>query len=110
MSPADAEAIAISYFVFPAMEKERNHIHNLVDVFKNFKINYKILTSDTPIQIVIIPGNEEVRRTAQKLQQNNLDIRPILYPTVPKGQERLRIVLHAFNTIEDIKSLAEILK
>ena len=47
---------------------------------------------------------------AQKLQQDNMDVRPILYPTVPKGSERLRIVLHSFNTIDDVNKLLEILK
>ena len=68
------------------------------------------MTSFTPIQIVIIPGNEEVKQVADRLQQNKLDVRAILYPTVPKGKERLRIVLHAFNTEEELDTLLNILK
>ncbi len=106
---AAAEAISISYKTFPEMEKERNHLKELIGFFKNGHSKYQILPSDTPIQIVIIPGNEEVKKVAKSLQQNNLDIRPILYPTVPKGAERLRIVMHAFNTFDEVKTLLQIL-
>jgi len=72
-------------------------------------MKYHVPNSDTPIQVVIIPGNEEVKKVASSLQENKLDGRAILYPTVPKEKERLRIVLHAFNTIEETEKLIEIL-
>lgn len=106
LPPAAVEAIFISYKIFPSMEKERNNLQQLVWIFQNTVSKYKKLPSKTPIQIVIIPGNEEVKMVAENLQKNNFDIRPILYPTVPKGQERLRIVLHAFNTKEEVEKMA----
>ncbi|MDE3182322.1 MAG: pyridoxal phosphate-dependent aminotransferase family protein [Bacteroidota bacterium] len=109
LPPASAEAIKISYEIFPSMEKERNHIHNLVDIFREATLPFKILKSETPIQVVIIPGNEEVKKIAQICHRKKFDIRPILYPTVPKGQERLRIVLHAFNTFEQVHGLINLL-
>ena len=62
------------------------------------------------IQGVIIPGNEEVKEAARLLQEHNFDVRPILYPTVKRGQERLRIVLHSFNTENEIDQLLTILE
>jgi 8-amino-7-oxononanoate synthase len=47
---------------------------------------------------------------ADRLQATGLDIRPILYPTVPKGGERLRIVIHAFNSREEIDRLIAMLQ
>ncbi|KAK4049251.1 hypothetical protein OIO90_005540 [Microbotryomycetes sp. JL221] len=44
------------------------------------------------------------------LIQQGFLIRPIAYPTVPKGQERIRICLHANNTFEQIEQLSECLK
>jgi 8-amino-7-oxononanoate synthase len=107
---ASVEAIKISYELFPFMEKERKHLQELIDVFNNPTSKFNILGSETPIQAVIIPGNEEVKNIAKKLRAKKFDIRPILYPTVPKGQERLRIVLHAFNTVAEAKALLNVLE
>ena len=105
LPPSAVEAIAISYKTFPQMKEERIHIKELINLFQKADITHQILPSDTPIQIVMIRGNDEVKEVAQKLQENNFDVRPILYPTVPKGQERLRIVLHSFNTEDEVKRL-----
>jgi 8-amino-7-oxononanoate synthase len=100
-------AIRKAYEVFPLMTGERNHLQQLVSYFQSSTINFERLTSTTPIQGIVVPGNEHVKNLSWHLQSNNLDIRPILYPTVPKGGERLRIVLHAFNTMEEIQLLIE---
>jgi len=109
LPPAGAAAIAASYRIFPLMNKERNHLNSLLRLFKKNPLKYSVLNSDTPIQVVIIPGNDEVKKVALFLQENNLDVRAILYPTVPKGQERLRIVFHAFNTTEEVEKLIALL-
>ncbi|HZJ21322.1 MAG TPA: 8-amino-7-oxononanoate synthase, partial [Pricia sp.] len=36
-------------------------------------------------------------------------VRPILSPTVPEGQERLRICLHTFNTEKEITEVLQLL-
>jgi 8-amino-7-oxononanoate synthase len=55
-------------------------------------------------------GNVMARKAALHLQQNGYDVRAILSPTVPKGQERLRICLHAHNTKKEIRGLLKSLK
>lgn len=110
LPPAAVSAIARSYKTFPGMERERAHLQSLVAVFQNTPLPYELLQSQTPIQVVVIPGNEKVKNVASKLQTQKFDIRPILYPTVPKGQERLRIVLHSFNTKPEVETLSEILR
>ena len=107
LPPAATEAIFLSYKIFSGLKNERKKIKELVQAFQNASLKYQRLKSDTPIQIVIIPGNEEVKKVAADLQKNNFDVRPILYPTVPKGQERLRIVLHSFNTIEEVERMVK---
>ena len=61
----------------------------------------------SPIQTIFILGNDEVKKKAGLLQKNGVDVRPILYPTVPKGSERLRIILHAFNVIDELDLLLQ---
>jgi len=34
-------------------------------------------------------------------------VRPITYPTVPKGMERVRVCLHAGNSEDDVEGLVE---
>lgn len=101
-------AIKCAYVLFPVMHSERAHLQQLIDYFQQANTRYEKLVSHTPIQIVIIPGNDQVKQVAGALQAAGLDVRPILYPTVPAGKERLRIVLHAFNTMDEVKKLVEV--
>ena len=109
LPPSAIAAIANSYSLFPTMNKESEHLNTLINYFQSATIAYPKLISQTPIQVVIVEGNTEVKRVADLLQNNNLDVRPILYPTVPKGKERLRIVLHSFNTLEEVRLLVGLL-
>jgi len=96
------------------MGEERKQLHQLINYFQEESAKHissrkdiEVVKSFTPIQAVIVPGNENVRKLAQQLFEANLDIRPILYPTVPKGKERLRVVLHSFNTVEEVQGLID---
>ena len=64
--------------------------------------------SQSPIQCLIIPGNEQARYVAVEAQRVGMDVRAILSPTVPTGQERLRLCIHAFNTTEEVNQLLSI--
>lgn len=99
------KAISEAYMIFPRMKAERKQLRNLIDIFQSASIGFEKLISNTPVQGVIVPGNTEVKTLANKLQENKLDVRPILYPSVPKGKERLRISIHSFNTEEQIEML-----
>lgn len=101
-------AICAAYSVFPDLVQERKKLQDLVNAFQSAAsgaTQYSFLQSNTPIQGIVIPGNEAVKQVAASLQKNGLDVRPILYPTVPKGGERLRVVLHSFNTKEDVEEV-----
>lgn len=63
------------------------------------------LPSSSPIQSMIIAGADSTRNMAKKLQEKGFDVKPIVSPTVPLGQERIRICIHAFNKKEDILAL-----
>lgn len=101
--------IQSSYKIFPFMAEERGHLQQLINMFQQAVISFEKLDAETPIQGVIVPGNEQAKALAEKLQQNGLDVRPILSPTIAKGKERLRIVLHAFNTKEELQLLIDTL-
>lgn len=110
LPPASARAIATAYTLLPRLGAQRAQLQRLIDRWRAAAIDYERLDSRTAIQVVIVPGNDAVRALAGRLQAAGLDVRPILYPTVPKGRERLRIVLHAFNKEEEVDLLVGLLK
>ena len=98
-----------AYRVFPSMKKERKILEELISLFNTTNLRFEKISSLTPIQAVIVPGNEAVKEIAADIQQKGFDVRPILYPTVPAGKERLRIVIHSFNTNEQLTQLLSLL-
>ena len=109
LPPASVRAIALAHALLPRLDAERERLRHLIDRFRQTPIAWERLDSHTPIQVVIVPGNAAVKALAGRLQGAGLDVRPILSPTVEKGRERLRIVLHAFNTEEEIDRLTGLL-
>jgi 8-amino-7-oxononanoate synthase len=67
------------------------------------------IRSKSAIQSAVIPGNEKVRNIARQLEEFGFDVRPIMAPTVPEGQERLRFCLHSYNTTEEISEVLHLL-
>ncbi len=109
LPPSSVRAIARAYALLPRLDEERERLRLLIDMFRQTPIGWERFDSSTPIQVVIVPGNTAVKALADRLQGAGLDVRPILSPTVEKGKERLRIVLHTFNTEEEIEKLTRLL-
>jgi 8-amino-7-oxononanoate synthase len=74
------------------------------------KLAPHFIPSRSAIQSLLWPGNSAVRELSKALSVEGIGVWPILHPTVPKGQERLRICLHAYNTHEEIDSLVNCLE
>jgi 8-amino-7-oxononanoate synthase len=93
----------------------KNHLELSVQLQENIKIFRKQgflspSSENSPIQPIVIPDNEKLRKTHQILLEKGMVTYPVYSPTVKSGTERLRICLHSFNTEEEIVKLAEILK
>lgn len=88
-------------------------LYKLINYFIDKKNQYPKLKiiGEGPIFAVISGSNNQAKQLSQYLKTKDIDARPILSPTVPKGTERIRICLHAFNKPSEIdllfKSLAE---
>lgn len=76
---------------------------------KSLKGKYNKIESQHPIQSLIVPGNDEVKSVSASLLKAGFDVRPILSPTVKKGEERIRICLHTYNSNDDISRLIDTL-
>lgn len=102
-------SVKCAYELLPMADKDRMELNDRIRQFGE-AVDIPRPLSTSPIQCVIIPGNENVKAVALQLQHEGYDIRPILSPTVPRGKERLRICLHAFNTREEVGALIKILQ
>ncbi len=87
-------AIRCSYDRFPQMKKERRHLHQLC---KQFYFS-------SHIHPLLIRGNAQAKLASLYLSSKGFDVRPILSPTVPKGKEILRLIVHAHNSQVEIAS------
>jgi 8-amino-7-oxononanoate synthase len=87
------------------LELLRENIVFFNQVKKMLYVSPLFIRSKSAIQSAIIPGNEKVKNIASSLQQKGFDVKAILSPTVPEGQERLRFCIHSFNSKEEISSL-----
>lgn len=112
--------IKVSYDVMTSSygDELREKVFELVKLFRSqmmaaFKkeddTGEVLLPSPTPIQAVLCPGNEYCILIANKLKQAGIKAFPIRSPTVPKGQERIRIIIHSHNTKEEVLFLVNCL-
>lgn len=87
----------------------QKHVHAITQRFREtIKLpSGTLLPSSSPIQGVVLNGNEPVRALAGYLNSKGFIVKPICSPTVPIGQERVRICLHGHNTMGQVDDLVE---
>ncbi len=89
----------------------RQQLALLVTYFQEQSIQYpaiNLLNSNSAIQGIMVRGNENAFRIATACRVGGYDVRSIIAPTVQEGEERLRVVIHAFNSYAEIDELLEI--
>jgi 8-amino-7-oxononanoate synthase len=111
LSPHAVASIYLAYQKLKVSSPERETLFENINCFQERALDlFGLQQPHSPIQSIIIPGNERVKWVASQLQQSGFDVKPILSPTVPKGAERLRFCLHSYNTREEIKGVLQQLK
>ncbi len=113
LSPHSVATILMAY---QDLEKDQAAILKLRENIVWFNQEKKMLylsplfvRSKSAIQSAIIPGNEKVKSIAKQFQDKGFDVKAILSPTVPEGQERLRFCLHSYNSKEEITEVLTLL-
>ena len=110
LPPHSIASIDCAFEFFDKYIDLQQQLENNITVFSSRTKNSTFISKNTScIQVVLIPGNQQVKEASKILQENGIDVRPIISPTVPEGNERLRICLHAFNTEKEIIKLTDIL-
>ena len=113
LPPHNLLAIQCAHEQLAVQTEQRAQLHQRIAFFRE-RVTQKLSTgcwtdSSSPIQCLLIEGNEACRAVATRAQVAGFDVRAILSPTVPVGQERVRICLHSFNTEEQIAGLVDVL-
>ena len=72
------------------------------------KLGYNIGESETPITPVIIGDEETTGKFSKQLFENGLFVSPIIFPTVPKGTARVRCMVTAGHTKEQLDQAVSI--
>lgn len=100
-----AYAIVRAHAYLRTLEDRRIRLRDLIAHFRRMPLSAARLNSESPIQPLLVPGNRRARALAEHLRSFGLDVRAILHPTVAEGSERLRVVLHSFNTEVQLEEL-----
>nr|WP_314865443.1 8-amino-7-oxononanoate synthase [uncultured Flavobacterium sp.] len=113
LSPHSVATILTAYQQLETATDSQQQLKNNIAHFNQEKNRLSLkplfVRSKSAIQSAIIPGNERVKGIAQQLQNKGFDVKPILSPTVPEGQERLRFCLHSFNSEKEITDVLQLL-
>jgi 8-amino-7-oxononanoate synthase len=82
----------------------RSHVAQLREGLSGLSLG-TLLSSDTPIQPLVVGSNAEAMRLSHSLLQRGLLVAAIRTPTVPVNTARLRITLSAAHTANDVAQL-----
>lgn len=85
---------------------------NMERIMRQTNGSIALVPSISPIQALIVPGNTACIAFCEyvwKKSRNRIRLFPIRSPTVPKGQERVRIIVHSHNTKTEVLELTHLI-
>ena len=112
LPPHSVASIIQAYFDLEKtsqIQNLRDNIDFFVSQILKLGLQELFVKSESAIQSCIVSGNSEVKYMAGNFQKRGFDVKPILSPTVPQGQERLRFCLHSYNTQDEIMEVLKLL-
>lgn len=111
LPPLLAMSLLVSLDLFREEAWRRQQLRTLITELKTqiHTGRWQLLPSDTPIQALVIGGNQPALAVAETLRTEGILVPAIRPPTVPKGQARLRISLSAAHTKQDVRRLCAVL-
>lgn len=90
-------------------QRLQSNIHFFNEKVIKLKLQDRFIISNSAIHSFIISDNTKVKSVSKKLKDKGFDVKAILSPTVPLGQERLRFCIHSTNSKEEIGLVLELL-
>lgn len=106
LPPATCLQIAAAYRCLP--DADRGKLEGLIAFFRTAAkdlLTGSLLPGDAPVQALLTGDTRRTRAMAAHLHSNGFFVKAMLAPAVPAGTERLRICLHTYNTIDEVRLL-----
>ena len=90
------------------LESEPQHVRNLWERTSEFKgamsgLGFDTGRSETPIIPIMMGDSATAKRFSQRLFEEGVFALPIVFPMVPKGKARIRTIMNATLTKEDLE-------
>jgi len=111
LPPAVVEATRASLRLVVEETWRREKLRSLVVRFRSGvgQLGLSLMASHTPIQPILLGGNELALQASQSLLESGFLVAAIRPPTVPEGTARLRVTLSAAHEEQDVDRLLEAL-
>jgi len=109
--PLLAHALLESLTIIASESWRRDRLEQLIRQFTDGvkSTRWKLLPSNTPIQALIIGGNEQTLHVSAALSAMGIEVPAIRPPTVAPGTARLRVSLSAAHSEADVAKLVDAL-
>ena len=107
VSPLWAASVKSAYELLPELSAERERLQGNVSYFRERAADSRQpwLPNESWIQCLRAPGARRIRQVGGVLRSRGIAALPIRAPTVPEGEERIHVCLHAHNTKAEIDLL-----
>jgi 8-amino-7-oxononanoate synthase len=105
-----AAAVETSLELIREDEWRRERLRKLIAVLRRELRQSALAPSHTPIQPLLLGGNNEAVRASAALRERGILVPAIRPPTVPEGTARLRISLSAAHSEQEVLRLAAALR
>ncbi|MFX0556320.1 aminotransferase class I/II-fold pyridoxal phosphate-dependent enzyme [Maribacter sp. CXY002] len=114
LPPHGVATIISSYsYIKENGKAEQNKLSENITFFKERlkKLNLEdyFTKGNAPIQSCIIGNTEKAKKISRKLMDKGFNVKAIVSPTIPEGQERLRFCVHSYNSKEEIGLVLQLL-
>ena len=91
-------------------QRLNRHIVYFRSQIQKLDLGSYFIESKSAVHCCVLRSNYTAKQVANDLRKYGMDVRPILSPSVPEGEERLRFCLHAFNEESQLLKVLEVLK
>jgi 8-amino-7-oxononanoate synthase len=105
----DLLSIQYAYLYIEKFNDGNKKLSQNIEYFKKHISAEMNIKGEGPIFSYLIPDTFKCKAKAIALQQQGIDVRAIVYPTVQRQTERIRIILHSYNTFDEIDRLLNLI-